>query len=152
MVESLADMLECEHREIDREIEAFMATSGERDAETLRRAIAALRCHIYVEEELIFPPLRGHELFAPLLVMLREHGQLWDSLNQIERELGTDGSGLAELCRQLLIQLQHHNLKEERIIYPQADGALAPAEAAECGIILRGGELPAGWVCAKASR
>lgn len=45
--------------------------------------------------------------------------------------------------------MQHHNGKE-RIIYPHADQALTPREAAELVAFLRNAELPAGWVWAKA--
>lgn len=108
MAERLADMLEHEHRDIDRGIETFMAGVGERDAEALRRAIAALRRHIYVEEERIFPALRDKSMFAPLLVMLREHGQLWDRVDGIEQELAAGAAGAVRLCHQLFVQLQQH--------------------------------------------
>lgn len=152
MAERLADMLEHEHRDIDRGIETFMAGVGERDAEALRRAIAALRRHIYVEEERIFPALRDKSMFAPLLVMLREHGQLWDRVDGIEQELAAGAAGAVRLCHQLFVQLQHHNAKEERIIYPQADAAFPREEALELVAFLRDGDLPDGWVCVKATR
>jgi regulator of cell morphogenesis and NO signaling len=81
---TLADVLQGEHREIDDGINAFVAGSDERATESLCRAVAALRRHIYVEEERVFPALREQGLFAPVLVMLREHGQLWDALDRIE--------------------------------------------------------------------
>lgn len=148
--ESLSAVLEREHREIDGGFEPFASGVNNDDVGALRRAIAVLRRHIYVEEERVFPTLREHGLFAPLLVMLREHGQIWDRIDQIERELETDAATLSRLCHQLLVQLQHHNGKEERIIYPQADQALTPREVAELVTFLQDGELPAGWVCAKA--
>lgn len=148
--ESLSAVLEREHREIDGGFEPFAAGVDDGDVAALRRAIAVLRRHIYVEEERVFPTLREHGLFAPLLVMVREHGQIWDTIDQIERELETDAATVSYRCHQALVQLQHHNGKEERIIYPQADQALTPREAAELVAFLRNGELPAGWVCAKA--
>lgn len=84
--------------------------------------------------------------------MLREHGQLWDRVDVIEQELAAGAADAAHLCHQLLVQLQHHNVKEERIIYPQAGAALAPEEALELVAFLRDGELPDGWICAKATR
>lgn len=148
--ESLSAVLEREHREIDGGIEPFAAAVNDGDVAALHRAIASLRRHIYVEEERVFPTLREHGLFAALAVMLREHGQIWDKIDQIERQLETDAATVPDLCHQLLVQLQHHNGKEERIIYPQADQALTPREAVELRTFLRNGELPAGWVCAKA--
>jgi regulator of cell morphogenesis and NO signaling len=153
MTESLAAELEREHREIDHAIAMFASSdgSGPHDREPLRRAISVLRRHIYVEEERVFPGLREAGLFAPVLVMLREHGQIWNDLDRIERDLDADPAATPNLCHQLLIRLQHHNAKEERIIYPATDEALSALEAAELASFLDGGNLPAGWICAKAS-
>jgi regulator of cell morphogenesis and NO signaling len=148
---SLAAVLEREHHAIDSGIELLASGSQRGGVEPLRRAIAVLRRHIYVEEERIFPTLREQGMFGPLLVMLREHGQLWDTIDRIERDLDTGAPDLAHTCHQLLVQLQHHNVKEERIMYPQADQALEPPEAAELITFLRGGELPTGWTCAQAT-
>ena len=86
---SLAAVLEREHHDIDNGIEAFAAllAAGEVDAEPLRRAAGALRRHIYIEEALVFPPLRDAGLVAPVFVMLREHGQLWRTLDALDAEL-----------------------------------------------------------------
>jgi iron-sulfur cluster repair protein YtfE (RIC family) len=152
-MESLADALEREHHEIDRGIEAFAAgpVTRDRDAEPLRAAIRALRRHIYLEEEFLFPPLREAGLVAPVFVMLREHAQMWTTLDALERELDTGAAGLT-LCHQLIIQLQHHNTKEEKILYPQADQVLTASASTRLKAFLAAGELPTGWVCAKARR
>ncbi|MGH3266931.1 MAG: hemerythrin domain-containing protein [Trebonia sp.] len=150
----LAATLEHEHQDVDRDIEAFAdgPNSRERDAAPLRGALAALRRHIYAEEQLLFPPLREQGMLAPVLVMLREHGQLWDTMDALERELQAGAIPAAlQLCHELLVQLQHHNPKEERILYPQSDIALSPEQAAELAAFLRDGTLPDGWICAKAA-
>jgi hypothetical protein len=146
--ESLAAALEREHHEIDEGIAAFTASPG--DPQPLGRAIRALRRHIYLEEEFLFPLLRQAEpgLAAPVFVMLREHAQIWATLDALERE-PTPGTGLV-LCRQLTIRLLHHNLKEERVLYPRADDVLPPATASRLRAFLGSGELPRGWVCVKA--
>src|SRR5690554_5908558 len=76
---SLAAALEREHREIDDGLEIFSAGGEGTDErrEALERAIRALRRHIYLEEEFLFPPLREAGLVAPIFVMLREHAQIW---------------------------------------------------------------------------
>ena len=51
------------------------------------------------------------------------------------------------LCRQLTVRLLHHNLKEEKILYPRADDALHPAAASRLREFLHSGQLPEGWVC-----
>lgn len=157
-IESLAEALEREHREIDEGIEAFTAATPDgdgdrdRDQRPLARAIRALRRHIYLEEEFLFPPLRKAGMVAPLFVMLREHGQIWNTLDVLERQLRAGSAGSAEvlLCHQLTSQLRHHNLKEERIVYPGADRALTASASARLRAFLDSGELPEGWVCQKA--
>lgn len=153
---SLAAALEREHREIDEGIEGFAADpSSARASDLLQRAFAALRRHIYLEEEFLFPALHGaggSALMAPIFVMLREHGQLWRSLDELERKLTNEGATpvVLNLCHQVLVQLQHHNLKEERILYPEADHVLPPAATARLAGFLESGALPDGWVCSKA--
>jgi regulator of cell morphogenesis and NO signaling len=146
--ESLAAALEREHQEIDAGIAAFSGSPG--DPQPLARAIGALRRHIYLEEEFLFPLLGKADpaLLAPVFVMLREHAQIWAVLDALEREPG-GGTGHA-LCRQLVSRLLHHNLKEERVLYPRADDALPPAAASRLRAFLGNGEVPEGWVCVKA--
>jgi len=146
--ESLAAALEREHHEIDEGIAAFAASP--RNPQPLARAIQALRRHIYLEEEFLFPLLGEAEpaLRAPVFVMLREHAQIWNTLDALEREPG--GSTGHALRRQLTSQLLHHNLKEERVLYPRADVVLPPTAAERLRAFLGSGELPEGWVCIKA--
>jgi iron-sulfur cluster repair protein YtfE (RIC family) len=148
-IESLAAALEREHHEIDAGIAAFTAAPGDR--QPLARASRALRRHIYLEEEFLFPLLREAEpgLAAPVFVMLREHAQIWATLDSLEHELdiGTDPG--FRLCRQLTVQLLHHNLKEEKILYPRADDALPAPAAGRLRTFLSSAELPEGWVCMK---
>jgi iron-sulfur cluster repair protein YtfE (RIC family) len=152
MTESLAAALEREHHEIDAGLESLAGPDRVPDVEQALRAIAALRRHIYLEEEFLFPPLSGGNLIAPIMVMLREHGQLWGTLDELEAELraAADPATLRECCHRLGVQLLHHNMKEERVIYPAADDSLAPDVAARLQGFLASGELPDGWVCAKA--
>jgi iron-sulfur cluster repair protein YtfE (RIC family) len=144
--ESLAAALEREHQEIDAGIAAFTAAPD--DPQPLTRAIQALRRHIYLEEEFLFPLLGEAEpaLRAPVFVMLREHAQIWAVLDELERSPGAN----AALGRQLASFLVHHNLKEERVLYPRADAVLPPAAVGRLRAFLDSGELPDGWVCVKA--
>jgi regulator of cell morphogenesis and NO signaling len=152
---SLAGALEREHREIDEGIEEFLVgrTDGQGRIEPLRRAIDALRRHIFLEEEFLFPPLEAAGLVAPIFVMLREHGEIWDTLDVIEAQLEAGGGEgpLAASCQALLDQLERHNSKEEPIVYPEADAALTTDTAAELREFLSAGRTPEGWVCARAS-
>lgn len=164
--ETLAGALEREHREIDRGIAAFLEglVADRVEVEPLTRAIEALRRHIYLEEELLFPPLRDAGLMAPVFVMLREHGEIWRTLEQIDAGLGAGPDGavprdravagdralLRDGCLRLLAQLESHNAKEEPVLYPQADAVLASAAAADLSEFLAAGRAPEGWVCSQA--
>jgi regulator of cell morphogenesis and NO signaling len=147
-IESLAKALEREHHEIDAGIAAFTASPGDR--QPLTRAIRALRRHIYLEEDFLFPLLCEAEpgLTAPALVMLREHARIWAILELLEH--APDTSAELALCKQLTSHLLHHNLKEERVLYPRADDILPAAAADRLRAFLGSGDLPDGWVCLKA--
>ena len=147
---SLAAALEAEHQEIDAGIAAFAAAPG--DLRPLGRAIGALRRHIYLEEEFLFPMLRDAEpaLTAPVLVMLREHAQIWDCLDALDQTAAADPEAARASLRPLTVQLLHHNLKEEKILYPRADVLLPAAAATRLRAFLDTGQLPDGWVCIKA--
>jgi hemerythrin-like domain-containing protein len=149
-METLAAALEREHHEIDGAIEAYLEEPGE-NAESLARALAALRRHIYLEEQFLFPPLRAAGFVAPIFVMLREHGELWRTMESIERELEDDAASVPGECKWLLALLAKHNAKEEPILYPHADSALTAPASAELREFLREGRLPDGWVCSGAS-
>lgn len=148
---TVAGDLDREHREIDEGIVAF-TESG--DTERLRAAVAALRRHIYIEEEVLFPPLQDAGLMAPVFVMLREHAQIWRTLDALEAQVDAGRTAAdpatAALCRELTVQLQHHNPKEERILYPEADRLLPAAVRTEVAALVDAGELPKGWVCVRA--
>ena len=148
--ESLAQALEQEHREIDAGIAAFTAGSPAAGRDALPRAIRALRRHIYLEEEFLFPLLYRAQagLIAPLSIMLREHAQLWETLDALEHE--PDASTGLALCKRLTAQLLHHNLKEEKVIYPRADDLLPAPAADRLRAFLGSADLPEGWVCTKA--
>ena len=131
--DTLAAALEREHREIDRGIEAFLVgrAEGQPQTEPLARAIEALRRHIFLEEHFVFPPLRDAGLVAPIFVMLREHGEIWDTLDVLDAQLtaNPDAAAMSEICDKLLEQLARHNAKEEPILYLQADAGTRPGTA-----------------------
>lgn len=91
-------------------------------------------------------------LVAPIFVMLREHGEIWATMDALGTHLSENtgsGSG-ADSCRELLTQLERHNAKEEAIIYPQADTVLPPDAAASLRAFLACGRMPEGWACQQA--
>ncbi|MFV0494897.1 hemerythrin domain-containing protein [Mycobacterium sp.] len=151
-----------EHREIDGEIEAFIAglDSGTLRPEPMIAALAALRRHIYLEEVFLFPPIREAGMVMPIFVMMREHGQMWATIDTLGGLLAGDSdpagpadhAALRDTCGQLLAQLQEHNAKEEPIIYPRADIDLPSHTSAELSRLIEDGRTPDGWVCEQAGR
>lgn len=152
---NLAADLEKDHHDIDRDLEAFIDRPEEGGPLTsLRKAMDDLRRHIYLEEVFLFPPLRSAGFIGPVLVMLKEHGQMWDVLARVEGLLG-DGrypDAAETLKTELFPLLQAHNPKEEQILYPQLDGVLGAAAAAELREFLAQGVVPDGWTCERAGR
>jgi iron-sulfur cluster repair protein YtfE (RIC family) len=151
--EQLSVLLEREHHEIDAGVEAFLEglSLGETRTEDLSRAAGALRRHIYLEEEFLFPPLRAAGMLPPVLVMLREHGEIWRSLDAIQAiDPDADGGVARERCGELLAQLASHNAKEEPIIYPQGDAVLTEEATTELREFISSGKMPEGWACAQA--
>lgn len=148
---SLSRALEQEHREIDGIIEKC-ADGSALDADELAgliRAVAELRRHIYAEEELLFPPLRQAGLMGPVLVMLREHGQMWPILDRLEQGIadGVEPDVLRTDCRQLFDLLQLHNPKEEQILYPEVDRVVGADASIDAHAFLDTGNVPTDWTC-----
>lgn len=149
---TLADALTREHEEIDAAMRDFMAARESVPTARMQSALASLRRHIYLEEVLLFPPLRPTGLFAAIIVMLRDHGPMWRLMDQLEpllADAATDAR-VPALCAELAELLAAHNGKEESTVYAQADTSLDAASAEALRAFLRSGQLPEGWACAKA--
>ena len=50
----------------------------------------ALRRHIYLEEAFLVPPLRAAGAAMPVPVMLREHGELWRTVDSLSALIGQE--------------------------------------------------------------
>ena len=149
MTATVGATLEHEHRVIDDGILGFAnaAEVSTDQREALLDAVAVLRRHIFLEEEYLFPPLRAAGMVGPVMVMVHEHGLMWPVLDDLEQAVTTgDVTAAAQLCRNLMEQLNSHNMKEEMILYPQAD-ALPPGDLDELTGLLDTAQLPEGWVC-----
>lgn len=151
---NLAEALTAEHHEIDAGIEEFLQGLGDdQDIDELvpplRRAMDALRRHIYLEEEFAFPPIREGGLTMPIMVMEREHGLLWNAMDDLEERLAAGDSDVSDRCHEMLALLEQHNSKEEPIIYPHLDRQLEESAARELGELITSGTMPQGWVPAR---
>ena len=147
---SLAEAFTREHHQIDAGIEAYLASEADPAgrAGPLLAAMTALRRHIYLEEEIVFPHLADPSLVMALIVMRREHGELWRRMDQLASSLRgeTAPADVAAACTEILALLDKHNAKEEPIIYPHMDGDLDDAEQERVRDLLAGGTLPDGWL------
>ncbi|OBH54041.1 hemerythrin [Mycobacterium colombiense] len=143
-----------QHREIGAEIEFFIEKldGGDRRPELLRAMTDALRRHIYLEEIFLFPPIRKAGIMMPIFVMMREHGQLWRTMETLARLLadGTGSPRLEDTCDQLLDQLHEHNFKEEPVVYLHTDYELPAPTSAQLTRFVVTGRIPDGWVCQQA--
>ena len=81
----MAAAFTAEHHDIDAGIERCLADTAAPDprqrAVPLQNAMAALRRHIYLEEEIVFPHLPKGALMMPLMVMRKEHGEIWQRMD-----------------------------------------------------------------------
>jgi hemerythrin-like domain-containing protein len=120
-----------EHRRCDgiwSEVEAA-AESGEGQQATahFERFAAALERHLRMEEEVLFPAFEeatGMRDGGPTFVMRSEHEQMRGLLEQM-RGVADGGDELVDLGDTLLMLIQQHNQKEENMLYPMAEQALA---------------------------
>ncbi len=155
MDDTVGRQLEHDHHRIDDSFAQFAKSLNESsiDRDAFDVAAGALRHHIYVEETLHFPVLRAVGLLAPVLVMMREHGEIWDLLDAIGQSLTAGNTDEAQrLWPQLSAVLEQHNAKEEQILYPAGDQKISAADAELIITTLATGETPAGWVCEMAGR
>jgi hemerythrin-like domain-containing protein len=99
----------------------------ERAAVGLRGFLSAMATHLGTEERLLFPAfeqstgLRG----GPTQVMRLEHDQLRSLFERLQAAAQRrDADAFAGAGETMLILMQQHNLKEERMLYPMCDQAL----------------------------
>lgn len=141
-------------REISAAIELFIEKleDGSMQTELIVAMLDALRQHIYLEEVFLFPPIRETGIVMPVVAMMREHGQLWATMENLTQLLTDpeDSPRLKAACNQLLDQLHKHNFKEEPVIYLHANYDLPASTSAELTRFVVTGRVPEGWVCQQA--
>jgi hemerythrin-like domain-containing protein len=122
-----------DHRRCDERWSAVEAAADSGQLAAARAAFEAFdeatRAHLAMEEEVLFPAFEevtGMHGGGPTHVMRLEHTQMRGVLDQMAAALG--GGDLGELLDQgdtLLMLIQQHNAKEEGMLYPMAERALA---------------------------
>ena len=89
----------------------------------------ALRGHFGTEEDDLFPAFEAATGMTggPTQMMRYEHTQMRGLLGQMADALsGRDADQFAGAAETLLVLMQQHNMKEENILYPMCENALAP--------------------------
>ncbi|MCU0842505.1 MAG: hemerythrin domain-containing protein [Thiobacillaceae bacterium] len=84
--------------------------------------------HFEREEEILFPTFESRTGMTggPTFVMRQEHGQMREVLAAMSGALERHDSGAyLGQSETLLMLMRQHNLKEEQILYPMCDRALA---------------------------
>ena len=105
-------------------------------AATFDRFRRETEAHFGVEEEVLFPSFERRTGMSggPTRMMRMEHMQMRALLRQLEAaQAAQDVDSFAGGAETLLVMMQQHNLKEENILYPMCDRALAddPGVAAD---------------------
>lgn len=88
----------------------------------------ATQTHFRNEEEILFPAFETQTGMSggPTYVMRMEHAQMRDLFTAMRQALDRqDAQTYLGLSESLLMLMQQHNIKEERILYPMLDQALA---------------------------
>jgi hemerythrin-like domain-containing protein len=131
--QGLAEFFTLDHRRCDSrwvEVEAA-AEAGDADAvkESWRTFQNGLSKHLRMEEEVLFPAFEratGMTAGGPTFVMRSEHDQMRGLLEQMNAAANSgDHDELVDLGDTLLMLIQQHNQKEEHMLYPMAERALA---------------------------
>jgi len=87
--------------------------------------------HFAREEEVFFPAFENRTGMSggPTFVMRQEHDQMRDTLTAMEQAIqAKDARQYLGLSETLLMLMRQHNMKEENILYPMLDQALAGEE------------------------
>lgn len=133
----ISDALGWDHERLARlEVAAFVARAAG-DAGTAEKwyavFAAALRRHIAVEEEFLFPVFEKRLGLSPSAgpteVMRREHRGILRLLDEILQTIGNPAKLPDEARAAFHELLEKHHLKEEEILYPSLDYALSPGES-----------------------
>jgi hemerythrin-like domain-containing protein len=130
---SLKEYFTLDHRRCDSiwaEIEGAAEGDSRSDIPGLwQRFDAAMRRHLAMEEEVLFPAFEqatGMTGGGPTFVMRSEHEQMRGLLEQMSSVVGAgDFDEFLDLGDTLLMLIQQHNQKEEHMLYPMAEQALA---------------------------
>ena len=107
------------------------AGSFERARELFGEFQCGLSRHIEIEEQIVFPTFEELTGIAagPTRVMRMEHVEIRILMDTLAAALDSDDPKTLSRIDALVAELSDHNLKEERLLYPMTDQALATERA-----------------------
>jgi len=127
----ISELMQDHHKRCDAEfVEAENASREGRWAagRSLLEAFGRdLESHFAAEEEILFPAFERATGMreGPTQMMCYEHSQVRTLLAQMHAAAAAeDGDEFAGVAETLIVLMQQHNAKEERILYPMCDSAL----------------------------
>jgi iron-sulfur cluster repair protein YtfE (RIC family) len=129
--------LATDHRRLDALIDDLSAMVEDGELERAESCVgdldAGLRRHIRLEEEIVFPIFEAAvRIVGPTIVMRAEHRDIEARLEELKAALAMPSRPRASTAlAELLLVLESHNRKEERVIYPRVESSLSPAERRE---------------------
>lgn len=133
----ISDYLTADHNHCDdlfAEAENAVANDDWQTAMTQFKAFeAATLLHFSREENILFPAFedRTGMSHGPTAIMRSEHVEMRETLQGMEQALAKqDADNYLGLAETMLMLLRQHNMKEEQILYPMADQALADSASA----------------------
>jgi hemerythrin-like domain-containing protein len=129
---TILEFLGADHRACDAHFAAAETAAAGQDWETAKqefgRFIKAMDRHFAMEEQVLFPAFeaRTGNTMGPTEVMRMEHVQMRTLMDDMKAavEAGNDQDFLG-LSETLNMIMQQHNIKEENMLYPMSDQALA---------------------------
>lgn len=134
---AVTEYLEADHRRLDAMIPEVGASLAAGSLAQAAARYAEFACgldrHIDAEERILFPAFEqgtGMSAGGPTFVMRGEHVDIRRLLEAATRAIQTgDTAGVTQAIQELVETLGAHNMKEEHMLYPMTDRALADDQA-----------------------
>ncbi len=129
---TILDFLGSDHRACDDLFAAAEENAAKKNWDSASKLFSqfhkAMERHFTMEEDVLFPAFEAKtgSAMGPTQVMRMEHEQMRALMNDMKAAVAagndTDYLGLSETLNMIM---QQHNIKEENMLYPMSDRALA---------------------------
>jgi iron-sulfur cluster repair protein YtfE (RIC family) len=136
-MDTITAYLDQDHRRCDEQYALAVASVAggdwERAGSDFATFLAMFHLHLEREERVLFPRLDRAmgNAYGPTAVMRAEHGHMRGILEDMRDAIACRDAGeFFDLADALRVLMGQHNLKEESILYPQADRVLQQHAAA----------------------